>query len=191
MQVILTKEVLGLGDPGEVVNVKSGYGRNYLIPQGIAIEATKKNISQVEEARVRIAAQTAKDAERVKSEADKLAAVTLSTKVKTGEGGKLYGSVTNMDIAKLLEDQGYDIDRRRIILETPIKQVGQYDFKVKLHPQVSVKMGILVEAEAPEAPKPADDDASEMEAAAEGEPLDAVEKADTEDVEVPEAEKKE
>ena len=194
MQVILTTEVLGLGDPGEVVNVKNGYGRNYLIPQGMAIEATKKNIAQVEEARVRIAAQTAKEAEKVKSEADKLAGVALSIKVKTGEGGKLYGSVTNMDIAKLLAEQGYDIDRRRIILETPIKQVGQCGFKVKLHPQVSVDLGILVEAEEPEAAQePAEEAVNEAKAAAEGEAPEAVEDApeSEEAPKAPEAENKE
>ena len=194
MQVILTKEVLGLGDPGEVVSVRNGYGRNYLIPQGMAIEASKRNIAQVEEARVRIAAQMAKEAETVKSEADKLAAVSLSTKAKAGEGGKLYGSVTNMDIAKLLEEQGFEIDRRRIMLEAPIKQVGSYDFKVKLHPQVSVNLAITVEGEEPEVTeKPADEAAPEVEAAAEGDMSEEAEAAPEADeaAEAPEAETKE
>ena len=164
MQVILTKEVLGLGDPGQVVTVKKGYGRNYLIPQGIAVEATKKNMASIKAHSARIAAAQAREAEAIKSDADKLAGVVLAIKVKSGEGGKLYGSVTNMDLAAALEKQGFEIDRRRILLETPIKRLGDHVFKVKLHPQVVVNLTVTVEAE--EAEKPAEVQAEAAEAPA-------------------------
>jgi large subunit ribosomal protein L9 len=151
MKVILTKEVLGLGDPGEVVEVRNGYGRNYLVPQGMAITATKKNMAAVESERKRILLLQEREAARVKEEADKLKGVTVTIAAKAGEGGKLYGSVTNMDIAKALADGGMEVDRRRVLLEQPIKRTGSYPIKVKLHPQVTVEVQVVVEAEAEEA----------------------------------------
>lgn len=148
MKVILTKEVLGLGDPGEVVEVKDGYGRNYLVPQGLAITATKKNVATVEAEQKRIAASQAKEAARVKGDADKLTGVGVTILARAGEGGKLYGSVTNMDVAKALLDAGHDIDRRRILMEQPIKRLGEHLIKVKLHPQVVVEVKVVVEPEA-------------------------------------------
>lgn len=148
MKVILTKEVLGLGDPGEVVEVKDGYGRNYLVPQGLAITATKKNVAAVEAEQKRIAASQAKEAARVKSDADKLTGVGVTILARAGEGGKLYGSITNMDVAKALADAGHDIDRRRILMEQPIKRLGEHLIKVKLHPQVVVEVKVVVEPEA-------------------------------------------
>jgi len=148
MKVILTKEVLGLGDPGQVVTVKKGYGRNYLVPQGMAIEASHKNVAVVRAQTARIAAAQAREAEKIRSEAGNLSSVVLSLKVKAGEGGRLYGSVTNMDLAAALARQGFEIDRRRIILEAPIKRVGEHPFKVKLHPQVVVELKVTVEADA-------------------------------------------
>lgn len=149
MQVILTKEVLGLGDPGEIVKVKPGYGRNYLIPQGMAIEATKKNLAMIEAEQKRIQKRLAAEAEKMRSESQRLEEVSLVIKAKAGETGKLYGSVTNMDLAKALAEQGIEIDRRRIILEAPIKSLGEHPFRVKLHPHVVVDMVVTVESETP------------------------------------------
>jgi large subunit ribosomal protein L9 len=148
MKVILTKEVLGLGDPGEVVEVKDGYGRNYLVPQGLAIAATKKNVVAVEAEQKRIALSQAKEAARIQGDAAKLTGVGVTIVTRAGEGGKLYGSVTNMDVAKALADAGHDIDRRRILMEQPIKRLGEYQIKVKLHPQVVVEVKVTVEPEA-------------------------------------------
>lgn len=148
MKVILTKEVLGLGDPGEVVEVKDGYGRNYLVPQGLAIAATKKNVAAVEAEQKRIAATQAKEAARIQGDAAKLTGVGVTIVARSGEGGKLYGSVTNMDVAKALADAGHDIDRRRILMEQPIKRLGEHLIKVKLHPQVVVEVKVVVEPEA-------------------------------------------
>lgn len=151
MKVILTKEVLGLGDPGEVVEVKSGYARNYLVPQGMAMMATKKNVAAVEAEKQRIAAALAKEIERVQGEAAALKSLSVTISAKAGEGGKLYGSVTNMDIAKALADAGREVDRRRILLEAPIKRLGEHPVKVKLHPQVVVEVKVVVEASEPPA----------------------------------------
>ncbi len=147
MKVILTEEVLGLGDPGEVVDVKKGYGRNYLIPRGIAIEATKKNISRIEVEQARYQAKAAREADKVKSEADALSAVSLTVQARAGETGKLYGSITNMDLAAALAEKGFELDRRRIIMEEgPLKDLGEHSIKVKLHPHVVVEIPVLVEA---------------------------------------------
>lgn len=162
MKVILTKEVLGLGDPGEVVVVKDGYGRNYLVPQRMAIVATKKNMVAVAAEQKRIAAQQAREAERIKGEADGLAGLTVTIAARAGEGGKLYGSVTNMDVAQALAEAGQAIDRRRILLEAPIKRLGTYPVKVKLHPQVVVDVTVVVEAQAGEAQPEAQAQAEEL-----------------------------
>ena len=152
MKVILTQEVLGLGDPGEVVQVKNGYGRNYLVPQGLALMATNKNIKTLAAERLRIEAAQAREAEKVKSEADKLAGVKVQVLARSGEGGKLYGSVTNMQIAEALAALGFEVDRRRIIMtEGPIKKLGAYSLPVKLHPQVVVEIELEVLPEAGEA----------------------------------------
>ena len=149
MKVILTQEVLGLGDPGEVVQVKNGYGRNYLVPQGLALMATKKNIKTLEAERQRIEAAQSREAEKVKAEAATLAGVKVKVEARAGEGGKLYGSVTNMQIAEALAALGFEIDRRRIILaEGPIKKLGTYSLPVKLHPKVVVEIELEVYPEA-------------------------------------------
>ncbi len=148
MKVILTQEVLGVGDPGEVVTVKNGYGRNYLVPRGLAIEATNKNIKAVEAERQRISIKAARVADKVSDEADSLKGTAVTLTARAGEGGKLYGSITNMDIAAALAESGFAIDRRRIILaEGPLKSLGEHTIPVKLHPQVVVDIQVTVEAE--------------------------------------------
>jgi large subunit ribosomal protein L9 len=149
MKVILTKEVLGLGDPGEIVTVKNGYGRNYLIPRGLAIEATKKNVALVEAERQRIQRQQAREAEKRRQEAAALEGLSVTIVKRAGETGKLYGSVTNQDIARALAELGHDIDRRRIIMEGPIKSLGTHVVQIKLHPQVVVDLTVVVEPTEP------------------------------------------
>lgn len=152
MKVILTQEVLGLGDPGEVVQVKNGYGRNYLIPQRLALMATNKNIKTLEAERQRIEAAQARQAEKVKAEAATFAGVKVQIEARSGEGGRLYGSITNMQIAEALAALGFDIDRRRIIMEDgPIKKLGTFTLPVKLHPQVVVEIELEVLPEAGQA----------------------------------------
>lgn len=146
MQVILKKEVLGLGDPGELVEVRRGYARNYLVPQGLALEATKNNMATLDAERKRILAQQAKEAQIVRAEAAGLSGVSVTIQVRAGETGKLYGSVSTKEIAAALAEAGHEIDRRRIVLENPLKELGRYPVKVKLHPQVVVEINVTVEA---------------------------------------------
>ncbi len=145
MQVILTKEVLGLGDPGETVTVKNGYARNYLIPKGFALQATKKNMVLLESERKRLETQQAKEAETVRAEAAGINGAKVTIAVRAGETGKLYGSVATKDIAAALAELGHDVDRRRIMLDTAIKDLGEYPVKIKLHPQVFVEIAVVVE----------------------------------------------
>ncbi|MGD8561251.1 MAG: 50S ribosomal protein L9 [Desulfarculaceae bacterium] len=189
MKVILTQEVLGLGDPGQIVTVKNGYGRNYLIPQGMALEATSRNLVQIEAERKRLEADLAKEAEKHRSEAEKLTNVSLTLTAKAGPGGKLYGSITNMDIAKALENQDIEIDRRRIILEGPLKQVGSYKVKVKLHPQVFAELEVNIEAEGGMEPPAEKDQEAVAEAAEAAEPAAVDEAPESEEPQPPSEEK--
>jgi large subunit ribosomal protein L9 len=147
IEVILREDIRTLGKAGEMVRVKPGYARNYLLPQGLAYEATEGN-------RKRIAAETRvrtvrNQAER--GEAERLAAtlggVSLTLSGKAGEEGKLFGSITTQDIADALARQGHTIDKRRIELEHPIKTTGQHTVLVRLHPEVHAELRVSVVAE--------------------------------------------
>ncbi len=148
MKVLLLHDVEHLGKAGEIKDVSGGYGRNYLIPKGFAVLATKGQIKQAEE---RLAAQRRR-AEAARKEAEtlaaKLAALTLTFVVKVGEQDRLYGSVTNADIAaKLHEVAGVEIDRRKIALEDPIKRTGEYEVPVELASGVSTTLKVVVTGE--------------------------------------------
>ena len=147
IEVILREDVTSLGRAGELVRVKPGYARNYLLPQGLAYEATEGN-------KKRIAAETRArgvrhQAERVEAErvAASLGSVTLNLTGKAGEEGKLFGSVTAQDIADALDRAGHTVDRRRIELEHPIKTVGEHTVHVRLHPEVIAEVRVAVAAE--------------------------------------------
>jgi len=147
MKLILTQEVTGLGGPGEVVEVKDGYGRNYLVPRGLAISWTKggeKQIATIKRAReVRDIADLGR-ADEVKSQ---LASLSVKLPVRAGEGGRLFGSVTVADIvAAVSRAGGPQIDKRRIELGAPIKTVGAHRVTVKLHPEVSATLALDVVA---------------------------------------------
>jgi large subunit ribosomal protein L9 len=147
IEVILREDVKSLGKAGEMVRVKPGYARNFLLPQGLAFEATEGN-------KKRIAAETRargvrNQAERTEAErfAATLGAVTLTLTGKAGEEGKLFGSITSQDIADALAAQGHQVDRRRIELEHPIKTLGQHTVGVRLHPEVHAEVRVSVAAE--------------------------------------------
>jgi len=147
IEVILREDVKSLGKAGEMVRVKPGYARNFLLPQGLAFEATEGN-------KKRIAAETRArgvrdQAERGEAErfAATLGAVTLSLTGKAGEEGKLFGSITSQDIADALVAQGHQVDRRRIELEHPIKTLGEHTVGVRLHPEVHAEVRVSVVAE--------------------------------------------
>ncbi len=148
MKVLLVHDVEHLGKAGEIKDVSGGFGRNYLLPKGFAVLATKSQIKQAEErlaAQRRRAEAARKDAEAL---AAKLAELTLTFVVKVGEQERLYGSVTNADIAaKLHEVAGIEIDRRKIALEDPIKRTGEYEVPVELTSGVSATLKVVVVGE--------------------------------------------
>ncbi len=144
MQVILRQRIETLGDAGEIVDVKPGYGRNYLIPKGLAYEATQANIRRLEAER---AAQGRRDTETLnaaRQQAATIEAVSLTFHARAGQEGKLFGSITSADIAEKLAEQGIQIDRRSIELDEPIKSLGVHSVPVRLHPQVRPEVKVWV-----------------------------------------------
>jgi large subunit ribosomal protein L9 len=143
-QVLLREDIDNLGARGEIVRVKAGYARNYLLPRNLAVEATVNNVRQIEGERAALAKREAKERSSAELQADQLRKLTLKFERKVGEAGVLYGSVTSMDIAHELKEQGYEIDRRRIILREPIKRFGTYAVPVRLHRDVTVELPVNV-----------------------------------------------
>jgi large subunit ribosomal protein L9 len=147
MQVILRDRIENLGNAGDVVEVKPGYGRNYLIPKGLAYEATQANVRRMEAER---AAQTRRDTETLseaRERAKAIEGVSLTFNARAGQEGKLFGSITSADIADKLAEQGVTIDRRQIELEEPIKALGVTSVPIRLHPQVHPEIKVWVIAE--------------------------------------------
>jgi large subunit ribosomal protein L9 len=144
MQVILRDDMDNLGKSGEVVNVKPGYARNYLLPRGLAIKATAGDIKRVEHEKRVIAARAAKMAKAAQAEADKLSQVSVTIERAVGEADKLYGSVTSRDIAEALRAQGVIVDAKKLQLDEPIKALGSVDVPVKLGRGVSATIKVTV-----------------------------------------------
>ncbi|MGC8493293.1 MAG: 50S ribosomal protein L9 [Syntrophobacteraceae bacterium] len=147
MKVILTEAVESVGQIGDLVNVAPGYARNYLFPQKLAMEATGKNVRELEHQKRLLAQKREKHRQEMLSYAEKLNGVTVSMRRKVAEEDKLYGSVSTVDIGKALEEQGLDVDRRHIVLEQPIKQLGEYDVVVRVGAQVSATIRVVIEKE--------------------------------------------
>jgi large subunit ribosomal protein L9 len=150
MKVILKQDVDKLGRAGDVVKVTPGYGRNFLIPRQIAVEATPGNLKIVEIERRASARRDQRDKEAASLVAKDLAKLVVTIRRKAGEGGTLYGSVTSLDIADFLITHKIDIDKRKIQLDDPIKSIGEYQIPIRLHREVVVPIAVIVEAE-PEA----------------------------------------
>ena len=144
MQVILRDDLDNLGKSGEVVNVKPGYARNYLLPRGLAIKATASDVKRVEHEKRVIAARTAKLAKESQAAADALSRVSVSIARSVGEEDKLYGSVTSRDIAEALAEQNVKVDSKRIHLEEPIKTLGMTEVQVKLGRGVNATVKVWV-----------------------------------------------
>ena len=136
MEIILQEDVANLGAIGEVVKVRDGYGRNYLIPRGLAIEANRRNLRVLEHQKRLTAAKKEKDRQNAQGMSDRIAALSLTIQARAGEEDRLFGSVTNLDIEKALTAQGVTIDRRKIMLAEPIKQLGTYTVPVHLSSDV-------------------------------------------------------
>src|SRR5262245_14636166 len=144
MQVILRDDLDNLGKSGEVVNVKPGYARNYLLPRGLAIRANAGDIARGDHGKSVIAARTAKLSKAAQAEADKLSSVSVSIARAVGEEDKLYGSVTTRDIAEALREQGVTVDSKKIHLAEPIKALGDFEVPVKLGRGVSATIKVSV-----------------------------------------------
>ncbi|UNC93710.1 50S ribosomal protein L9 [Candidatus Contubernalis alkaliaceticus] len=145
MKVILLKGVKKLGEAGDVKDVSQGYARNYLIPNGMAVEATPSALKDLEKQKNILERKEKNLMEKMEAMAEKLKGLQLTLSAKVGEGGKLFGSVTSKDIAEKLQEQGFNIDRRKIDLKDPIRGLGAYNLNLKLHPEVSVEIEVIVE----------------------------------------------
>ena len=148
MKVILNKDVKGTGKAGDVVTVSDGYARNMLIPRGLATEATQSNIRQLEKQKAIAAEKKAEEKAAAQELAEKLNKASIKMKIKAGEGGRIFGSITSKDIADAINMQlGMDIDRKKVKLDAPIKQVGQTDVDMRLYQAVNAKIKVIIEAE--------------------------------------------
>ena len=150
MEVILKQDVEKLGHRGDVVNVADGYGRNYLLPRKFAMEATAANKSVIEQMKQSAIRKSAKEKVEAEQVAARMNDIVLTFERKTGGEGQLFGSVTSADIAQQLEAQGYEIARRRIHLDEPLKTVGEYHVPIRLHREVTVHVQVNVKSDQPE-----------------------------------------
>jgi large subunit ribosomal protein L9 len=144
MKVVLRQDYESLGSAGDIVSVKAGFARNFLIPKGYALIATAKNIQRFENEKIQLHWQKEKEKRKSQEMAKTLENLSCTIAVQVGEEDKLFGSVTSQNIAESLEAQGYDIDKRKILLEEPIKSLGIYSVPIKLHPDVEAKVKVWV-----------------------------------------------
>jgi large subunit ribosomal protein L9 len=144
MEVILRQAVESLGKPGDVVKVSNGYARNYLLPHGVAFEATPGNLKRIQQERERLEAAENERRSAAQAQAEKFEQVQLTFSARVGEEGKLFGSVTSADIAQQLEAQGYHIEKRQIDLHEPIKALGVYRIPIRLHADVKPEIRVWV-----------------------------------------------
>jgi large subunit ribosomal protein L9 len=147
MEVILRDDVPNLGRVGEIVKVKDGYARNYLIPQGLAYAATPGNKRRIESEAKRRSIRLAEQQSDAEATAAQLAGVALAFTAKAGEGDKLFGSITSADIAKQLAQKGYTVDKRIIELAEPIRMIGDWPVRIRLHPDVRAEIMVSVTRE--------------------------------------------
>jgi large subunit ribosomal protein L9 len=148
MNVILTDTILSLGKAGDKVKVSDGYGRNFLIPKGLAVEATTKNVKVLEHQKNVVLQKSAKETSKAEAIKQQIEGLTLTIERRVGEQGKLFGSVNTKDIESALHDQGVEIDRKHIVLEDVIKSLGEYSVKIKLHSGITVDVKVNIVAEA-------------------------------------------
>ena len=188
--ILLREDLEHVGGRGEIVKVKAGYARNYLLPQGLATLASKGNVKQIEQERTALLKKAAIEKATAVAQLEQMEGLTLEFQRKAGEQGTLFGSVTSMDIAEALAKKGYEIDRKRVSLRDPIKETGEYTVNVKLHREVTLAVSVIVTAEGGEMPekpekkgrKKADEPAAEaaVEAAPAAEVSEAVATDETE-----------
>ena len=144
MKLILTQEVNGLGDPGDVVEVRDGYGRNFLVPRGSAIRWTRGGEKTIESIKAARASREVRDLDHAKEIKAKLEGSTINVPVRAGEGGRLFGAVTVNDIASAIAGAGATVDKRKIVLGNPIKSLGVHQVTVKVHDEVDATVNLNV-----------------------------------------------
>jgi len=144
MEVLLKKDVKNLGKEGDIVKIKDGFGRNYLFPKDLAVPANPKNLKIFEQKKMIAAKKSEKLKKSAMELADKLKKISCTIVRHAGEENKLFGSVTSMDIAESLENEGYKIDKKDILLDEPIKKLGIYRVPVKVHPEITVDIKVWV-----------------------------------------------
>jgi large subunit ribosomal protein L9 len=149
--ILLREDLDNIGGRGEIVKVKAGYARNYLLPQGLASIATKGNVKQIEQERAALLKKAAIERSTAEAQRDQMGTITLNFERKAGEHGTLFGSVTSMDVAEALKAKGYETDRRKIVMKDAIKETGEYTVHVKLHREVMLEVPVIVTAEGGEA----------------------------------------
>ncbi len=147
MKVILRQDVEDLGYEGDVVEVAKGYARNYLIPKGLGLEASSENIRMFEMQAKKIEVRKLRAREEAEQLRDRLAGITVTISQRAGEEGKLYGSVTSMDVAAEMENQGVVVDRRKILMDKPFKAVGEFDVPVKIYQNVIGRIKVVIQPE--------------------------------------------
>ena len=147
MELILRDDIEKLGRRGEVVNVAAGYARNYLLPRGLAMAVTDANKAQIEKEKKAWVARMAKEKEEYETLAQRIAELRFVAPRKVGENDLLYGSVTSADVGDFLQSKGIEIDKRRVLLEEPIKHLGEHEVKIRLHPEVQAELKLLVTKE--------------------------------------------
>jgi large subunit ribosomal protein L9 len=146
-RILLREDVDDLGARGEIVRVRAGYARNYLLPRKLAVEATAGNVKQIERERTVLMKKEAGERATADAQADQMRSLALIFERKSGPEGALYGSVTSMDIAETLKEKGYEIDRHRIHLREPLKRTGEFVVPLRLHREVTVELNVKVIAE--------------------------------------------
>ncbi len=147
MEVILREDLDNLGQRGEVVKVADGYGRNYLLPRKLAMQATAANKAVIEQMKQSAVRRSAKEKGEAEQQVGAYEALSLDFKRKVGENEQLFGSVTSADIAQALETKGYTVDRRKIQLPEPLRQLGEFQIPIRLHREVTARVTVMVEAE--------------------------------------------
>lgn len=145
MEIILLKDVKGQGKKGDVIRVKAGYARNFLMPKGYAMPATAKDKRMLKEQDAIRQRKEQAEAAEAKKEAERISSLKVELKVKAGETGKLFGSVTGKDIAAALEAQhGIKIDRKKIVLPEPLKNIGKFKIEIKIYPEISALLEVII-----------------------------------------------
>lgn len=175
--VLLREDIEHVGGRGEIVKVRAGYARNFLLPQGVATLATKGNIKQIEQERAALLKKAAVEKATAEAQREQMSSIALTFARKAGDHGNLFGSVTSMDIAEALSKKGYEVDRRRIALKDAIKETGEYTVNVKLHREVILAVPVTVTTETGEIIAKANEADPEPEA-----PVDMVEETAAEPV---------